>query len=63
MPIAPLSSLMPIVPLFAVDMFVVLDTCHAVEGVAKVGAQSSVLQLRYKAYSIFFLPASSSQCT
>jgi hypothetical protein len=56
MPIAPLSSLMPIVPLFAVDMFVVLDTCHAVEGVVKVGAQSSVLQLRYKAYSIFFLP-------
>jgi hypothetical protein len=45
---------MLIAPLFAVDMSVVLDTCHAVEGVVKVGAQSSVLQLRCKAYSICF---------
>jgi hypothetical protein len=50
------STLIPIALLCDVDMSVVLDICHAVESVVKVGAQSFVLQLRYKAHSICFLP-------
>jgi hypothetical protein len=50
--------LIPVALLCGVDMSVVLATCHAVESVARAGAQSSVLQLRYKdkAHSSCILP-------
>jgi hypothetical protein len=52
----PLHS--PAALLCGVDMSVALATCHAVESVARAGAQSSVLQLRYKdkAHSSWILP-------